>query len=206
VVALVIAGFICRDGAAQEGVRAEAHEAAVHAPHEEAHGAGPNPLAVDPDLAIWTGVVFLLLFLLLSWFAWPQIAAAVDERERRIVENIKAAEAKHEDAKRLLTEHEAKLAAAAGEVRALLEEARRDAEHTKASIVADARKAADDEKLRALRDIERAKDGAIHELAVATANTAVELAGKVIRDKLTPEQNNQLIRDAISKLGAPSNN
>jgi F-type H+-transporting ATPase subunit b len=191
---------------AQEGVRVEAEEAARHAAEEEAHGAGPNPLAVDPDLAIWTGVVFLLLFAILSWFAWPQIAAAVDERERRIIENIKAAEAKHEEAKRLLAEHEAKLAAAAGEVRALLEEARRDAEHTKASIVADARKAAEDEKVRALRDIERAKDGAIHELAVASANTAVELAAKVIREKLTPDQNNQLIRDAMSKLGAPSNN
>jgi F-type H+-transporting ATPase subunit b len=206
VIALAIAGTNGQIAAAQEGVHAEAEAAAEHGAAEEAHGTGPNPLAVDPDLAIWTGVVFLLLFLILSWFAWPQIAAAVDERERRILETIKAAEAKHEDAKRLLAEHEAKLAAAAGEVRALLEEARRDAEHTKASIVADARKAAEDEKVRALRDIERAKDGAIHDLAVASANTAVELAGKVIRDKLTPEQNNQLIRDAMSKLGAPSTN
>jgi F-type H+-transporting ATPase subunit b len=192
---------------AQEGIEAEAHEAAQHAVEEEAHGAGPNPLAVDPDLAIWTGVVFLLLFLILSWFAWPQIAAAVDERERRIADNIKAAAEKHEDAKRLLAQHEAKLAAAAGEVRALLEEARRDAEHTKASIVADARKAAEEEKARAVRDIGRAKDGAIQELAVASANVAIDLAGKVIRDKLTAEQNNQLIRDAMSKLGAaPSKN
>jgi F-type H+-transporting ATPase subunit b len=190
-----------------EGVRGEAAAAAEHAAELEAHGEGPNPLAVDPDLAIWTGVVFLLLFFILSWFAWPQIAAAVDERERRIADNIRAAEQKHEDAKRLLTEHEAKLAAAAGEVRALLDEARRDAEHTKSSIVADARKAAEDEKVRALRDIERAKDGAIHELAIASANVAVDLAGKVIRDKLTPEQNNQLIRDALAKFsGAPSNN
>jgi F-type H+-transporting ATPase subunit b len=190
-----------------EGVRGEAIAAAEHAAELEAHGEGPNPLAVDPDLAIWTGVIFLLLFGILSVFAWPQIAAAVDERERRIADNIRAAEQKHEDAKRLLAEHEAKLAAAAGEVRALLDEARRDAEHTKSSIVADARKAAEDEKVRALRDIERAKDGAIHELAIASANVAVDLAGKVIRDKLTPEQNNQLIRDALAKFsGAPSNN
>jgi F-type H+-transporting ATPase subunit b len=163
-------------------------------------------MAFGPDLAIFSAIVFLLLLAILGKFAWPQIVAALDERERKIADNIKAAEGKHEEAKRLLAEHEAKLAAAAGEVRALLEEARRDAEHTKASIVADARKAAEDEKVRALRDIERAKDGAIHELAVASANTAVELAGKVIRDKLTPEQNNQLIREAMSKLGAPSNN
>lgn len=181
--------------------------AAGHAEGGAEHSAGPNPLAVDPDLAIWTGVVFVLLFTFLSWFAWPQISAAVDERERRIADNIKAAEAKHEEAKRLLVDHEARLAATAGEVRALLEEARRDAEHTKSSIVAEARKAADEEKSRALRDIERAKDGAIHELAVVSANVAVDLAGKVIREKLTPDQNNQLVRDALAKLAAaPSSN
>jgi F-type H+-transporting ATPase subunit b len=195
------------EGAQEEGAHAEAETAAHHAADAEDHAGGPNPLAVDPDLAIWTGVVFLLLFAILSVFAWPQIAAAVDERDRRIADNIRAAEQKHEEAKRLLAEHEAKLAAAAGEVRALLDEARRDAEHTKSSIVAEARKAAEDEKVRALRDIERAKDGAIHELAIASANVAVDLAGKVIRDKLTPEQNNQLVRDALAKFsGAPSNN
>lgn len=183
------------------------HAAEQATDESAAHSEGPNPLAIDPDLAIWTGVVFLMLFAFLSRFAWPQIASAVDERERRIADNIKAAEAKHEDAKRLLAEHEAKLTATAGEVRALLEEARRDAEHTKSSIVAEARKAADDEKSRALRDIERAKDGAIHELAVVSANVAVDLAGKVIREKLTPDQNNQLVRDALTKLSAaPSNN
>jgi F-type H+-transporting ATPase subunit b len=195
----------CR--AQEEGEHAEAQATGEHAAESAEHGGGPNPLAVDPDLAIWTGVVFLLLFAILSFFAWPQIAAAVDERERRIADNIRAAEQKHEDAKRLLAEHQAKLAAAAGEVRALLDEARRDAEHTKSSIVADARKAAEDEKTRALRDIERAKNGAIHELALASANVAIDLAGKVIRDKLTPEQNNQLVRDALAKFsGAPSNN
>jgi F-type H+-transporting ATPase subunit b len=191
-----------------EAETGDAHAAAAGAAHDAAgHAAGPNPMAFGPDLAIFSMIVFLLLLAILSWFAWPQIVAALDERERKIADNIRAAEQKHEDAKRLLVEHEAKLSAAAGEVRALLDEARRDAEHTKSSIVADARKAADDEKVRALRDIERAKDGAIHELAIASANVAVDLAGKVIRDKLTPEQNNQLVREALSKLSAtPSNN
>ncbi len=183
-------------------------EAIEHAAEAAEHGGGPNPLAVDPDLAIWTGVVFLLLFGILSYFAWPQIAAAVDERERRIMENIQAADVKHEEAKRLLAEHEARLATAAGEVRALLDEARRDAEHTKSSIVAEARKAAEDERNRALRDIQRAKEGAIHELAVTSANTAVDLARKVVREKLSADEQNALVRDALGKLTttAPSTN
>jgi F-type H+-transporting ATPase subunit b len=187
---------------------AQEEHAADHAAATDDHAGGPNPLAVDPDLAIWTGVVFLVLFLVLSKFAWPQIVAALDERERKIADNIAAAQARHEDAKRLLAEHEAKLAAAAGEVRALLEEARRDADHTRKSIEAKGHQAAQDELARVLREIERAKDGAIQDLAVASANVAIELARKVVGEQLTPQKQSQLVREALGKLtvAAPSKN
>src|SRR4051794_39249210 len=77
---------------------------------EAEHESGPNPLAFDPDLAIFTGIVFLLLVGILGKFAWPQITAALDERERKIEANIVAAQSQNDEAKRLLAEHEAKLA------------------------------------------------------------------------------------------------
>jgi len=194
-------------GLAQEDTQAEAAEA-EHEVHAAEDAGGPNPLAVDPDLAVWTAVVFLLLFVILSYFAWPQIAAAVDERERRIADSIAAAEAKHEKAKQLLAEHEAKLAATAGEVRALLEEARRDAEHTRKSIAAKGDQDAKAALERAMREIDRAKDGAIHELAITSANVAIELARKVVREKLSPDEQNKLVREALGKLttATPSEN
>jgi F-type H+-transporting ATPase subunit b len=184
------------------------HAADAHAAAAEGQDAGPNPLGIDLDLAVWTLVVFILLFLVLKRFAWPQIVEALEERERKIADNIAAAEARHEDAKRLLAEHEAKLAAAAGEVRELLEEARRDAEHTRKSIAAKGHQDAQDELQRALREIGRAKDAAVQELAVASANVAIDLARKVVREQLTPDQQNQLVREALGKLAAaaPSTN
>ena len=187
---------------------------AKNAAHAEAeHGtagkhAQPNPLAVDPDLAIWTVVIFVLLFAVLRAFAWPQISAALEERERKIADNIAAAEARHADAKRLLAEHEAKLAAAAGEVREMLEEARRDAEHTRKTIEAKGHQAAQDELARALREIERAKDGALQDMAEKSVNVAIDLAGKMIRAKLTSDEQGQIVRDALSTLSAatPSKN
>jgi F-type H+-transporting ATPase subunit b len=202
VVALCGSMLMARTVAAQhvdEAGQTAAEKAAVEAEESEASG-DPNPLAFRTDLAIWTLVVFVVLFGLLSYFAWPQIAAALDERERKIAENIAAAEAQLADAKRVLADHEARLAAAAGEVRALLEEARRDAEHTKSSIIAEARKAAEGEKERAILEIDRAKDGALHELAVHAANTAIDLAKTVTARELSTERNNELIRDAMAKL------
>ncbi len=159
-----------------QNVRADARLAAEEAMAEEEGGSGPNPLAVDPDLAIWTLVIFALLFAILAKFAWPQIAAAVDERERKIAATIAAADAKLEDAKRVLAEHEAKLAATAGEIREMLDEARRDADAARKRIEEEGRKAAGEEIARATREIQRAKEGAIQELAVASANTAIDLA------------------------------
>jgi F-type H+-transporting ATPase subunit b len=204
---MVAAALICLLSAGRPSIAAEPeHEKAVQAEAEKLVES-PNPLAVDPDLAIWTVVVFLLLLFVLGKFAWPQITAALEERERKIADNIAAAEARLNDAKRVLAEHEAKLAAAAGEVRALLDEARRDAEHTKKSIEAEGQKAAKEELDRALREIHRARDAAVQDLAVSSANVAIDLAKKVIREQLTPEKNNEIVRDAIAKLAPqPSNN
>jgi F-type H+-transporting ATPase subunit b len=185
-----------------------AEQAAEHDAHEAEAAGDPNPLNFKGDLAFWTLIVFLILFALLSKFAWPQISAALEEREKKITDSIAAAEAKHEEAKRLLAEHEAKLAATAGEVRALLEEARRDAEHTRKSIAAKGDQDAKAALERALREIDRAKDGAIHELAITSANVAIELARKVVREKLSQEEQNKLVREALGKLTAaePSSN
>jgi F-type H+-transporting ATPase subunit b len=160
------------------------------------------------DLAIYTFVVFLLLLAILSYLAWPKISEALLEREKRIEGAIADAQAKHEEAKRLLAEHEAKLAGAAAEVKAMLDEARRDAEATKSEIIAEARAAAKQEHDRAKRDIEVALDGATKHLAETSANLAVELAGKAIRETIQPAKQQELVREALVKLAAaaPSKN
>jgi F-type H+-transporting ATPase subunit b len=177
--------------------------------HDVAHGnAGEqleDPTEFRSDLAIYTFVVFILLLAILGKLAWPKISAALEERERRIEANIAAAEAKHEEAKRLLAEHEARLATAAGEVRALLEEARRDAEAAREQILTDARKAAQAERDRAVRDIDTAANQALKNLAETSANLAVELAGKVIRESINPAKQQELVRHALERMNATNN-
>jgi F-type H+-transporting ATPase subunit b len=201
---LVVATSLLSGIVHAQGVEADARAAAEEAAVEEEGGGGPNPLAVDPDLAIWTLVVFALLFAILKKFAWPQIAAAVDERERKIAATIAAADARLEEARRILAEHEAKLAATAGEVREMLDEARRDAEVTKRRIEEDGRKAASEEVARAAREIDRAKDSALQELAVRSATLAIELGERVVREQLqiSPEHQARIVRDALEKLSA----
>jgi F-type H+-transporting ATPase subunit b len=168
----------------------------------------PNPLVFKTDLAIWTFVVFLLLFFVLKKFAWGPISDSLDRREHHIAENIEAAKRTHEDAKQLLSQYEKQLASAADQVRAMLDEARHDAENTKQQIVAEAKSAAQAEHERAMRDIRTATDAAVNELSQHSADLAVELAGKIISAKITPEERSRLLQDSLTKFAAaaPSRN
>ena len=101
-----------------------------------------------------------------------------------------------------------RLAEAADEVRGMLEEARRDADVTRQTIVAEARKAADEEKVRAKHEIQLAKDDALSQIAEKAGELAVEVAGKFLRGKLGPEDQARLVRDSVASIGtgAPSVN
>lgn len=190
------------DSALGQDNQEEAH------PPAAAESEGANPLAVDIDLGLWTAVVFGVLLLVLWKVAWGPIVEALEAREEGINSNIAAAENAHQEAKQLLAQHEAKLAGAADEVRGLLEEARRDAEATKASIVAEARDAADAERRRALREIESARAGAIKDLAEHSAHLAIDLASKVIRQDITQERQGEIVREAVGRIASsePSSN
>jgi len=196
--------FAAEHGSAEEHAGETVAGEAAAGDHAEAGEDRVNPLGFDPDLAIFTAIVFGCLVFMLGKFAWPTISAALVEREKRIEANIADAEAMNVEAKNMLAQHEAKLATAADQVRELLDEARRDAEHTKTQIIAQAKELAGQERERAVRDVKRAADHAMQDLAESSANLAVDLAGKVVRQNITPDQQAALVREALGKLASSS--
>ncbi len=193
----------------------DGHAAVAHEGHGE-HGHGPeighnlpagvaakdfeSPAWFQTDLALWSFAVFVLLMLLLSRFAWKPIMEGLAKREQGIADMITATQRSHDDAKRMLASYERRLAEASDEVRGLLEEARRDAEATKQSIVAEARRAADDEQARAKREIGLATDDALSKIAERAGELAVDVAGKFLRQKLSSDDQQQLIRDSVASI------
>jgi len=168
--------------------------------HAQEHTVNPNPLTLDPDLAIVTAIVFLLLLLILAKYAWGPIVEALDNRERGIADQLDEARQINEQAKKMSADYESKLAAAADEVRSLLDEARRDAELTKQRVVAEAQEAAAAERDRALREIELAKYNALHELSDKSVTEAFHLAGNVVRRELSREDHSDLIQDTLERF------
>ena len=179
----------------------EDHEHAGDDHGDGAHAAvNPNPLEVDPDLAIVTLIIFLVLIGILYKFAWGPIMAGLHHRESHIAQEISAAEARHQDAKKMLADYQTQLAKAGDEVRAMIDGAKKDAEAMKVGIIADAQKAASDEKQRAVREIETAKNSAIGEIAEKTVNMAFRVASDAVRREIKPDDHRNLIEDAIKQF------
>jgi len=175
-----------------------------------AHGEGEvdmNPLDPKRDLALWTGVVFLVLLAVLWKFAWGPIARGLETREQGIADQIQQADESNRQAKELLGQYEQKLADSKDEVREMLAQARQDAEKTGREMIDQAREDADSERQRALEQIDTAAAGAMKELAEHSANLAVELAGKIVQAELKPDDHAKLIRRTVGDFATkPSGN
>lgn len=194
--------WIALSGGSAAAIEREPTDAAhdAHVEHLGAEGANADPSEIKGDLAIFSFVVFLLLLGILSKFAWGPISRGLEQREHHIAGQIAAAERANQEAKAMLADYERKLASAADEVRAILDEARRDAAHTQQEILAQAKADAATEMDRAKREVETAKDQALRELAETSANLAVELAGKIIRTRLDPHQHAELVGEALARF------
>jgi len=176
----------------------------AHAAEEagaEAHGK-PNLFEAPPDLAIVSAIVFLIFLGVLTKFAWKPLAAGLDTRERRIRDDIAAAEEGRLKAERMLAEHAAKLDRVQDEVRAILAEARRDAEVARQNIVSDANAEAEATKSRAVGEIERARDQALKELFDVMATRVADATEHVLGRGLSDGDQQRLIDEAINSFAA----
>jgi len=190
---------------------ADPEHAGEHTAGEHGHGAhiGEKDVNTDPaelkaDLAIYTLVVFLLLFFLLWTFAWKPISQALDQRAEGIRKNIADAAAANQKAEQLLAEHQKQLDHAQIEVKEILAEARRDADHTKQDIIATAQREAEATRNRAVNDIERARDAALKDLFDHMSGQ-VELAIEhVLGRGLTGEDQSRLIDEALAQFAEQS--
>lgn len=161
-----------------------------------------SPAEFRSDLAIWSFAVFLLLMLLLTAIAWKPIMQGLEKREQGIADMIAATQASNEDAKKLLASYERRLAEASEEVKSMLDDARRDADSMRQTIVAEARQAAEDEKERARQEIGMARDDALAQLAEKAGDLAVGVAEKFLREKISADDQARLVRESVAGLSS----
>jgi F-type H+-transporting ATPase subunit b len=162
---------------------------------EGGHGGG----AVIPP-TVWGILVFLTVLVILWRKAFPPILQALEKRAQLIRESLEAAERARKEAAEAATRQEDAMEKARVEARAIIEEGKADAHRVKDKIVEDAKREAGELVARARREIDLAKDNAVDELHRQAVDLSMEIASKVIRKTLRPEDHRELIADSIKRF------
>jgi F-type H+-transporting ATPase subunit b len=167
---------------------------------ETAVAAKPGLLTPQGGLMFWTLVVFALVFVVLSKFAFGPITKAVNDREQALVDAIESARKDRSDAAKLLDDHRKQIEGARDEAQRFIAEGRAQAEKMKSDML-DATHAQQAELLeRARRDIDAEKTKAIDELRREAIDLALAGAGKVIEKNLDDAQNRKLVESYLASI------
>jgi F-type H+-transporting ATPase subunit b len=160
----------------------------------------PNLLSPNYGLMFWTLIIFVVLAIVLSKFAFGPITRSVEAREHALEEAINAAKRDREEAARLLAEHRAALDASRGEAQKLIADARVAAERVRAELIEQAHAEQSNMLARARQDIEAEKSRAIAQLRREAVDLAIAGAGKVIEKNLDQASNRQLVESFLASV------
>jgi F-type H+-transporting ATPase subunit b len=166
----------------------------------EGGSGGGNNLTPNGGLMIWTLVIFLVLLVVLSKYAFRPITAAVAAREKALEDALEQAKRDRVEAATHLAEQRQLLERAHGDAQRLLVEARSAGDSVRQQMLAQthvqqqellerARKEIDDERLRAIADLRR-----------EAVDLAILGAGKVIEKNLDDATNRKLVDDFLAGL------
>jgi F-type H+-transporting ATPase subunit b len=156
---------------------------------------------VTPDIGLifWSTLFFLILLFVLGKFAWPSILSAVNARNESIRNALDAAEKAKKEMAQLQADNEKILAEAKSERDALMKEAK----DLKERIIAEAKEQAGIEANKMIQQaresIRSEKAAAISDLKQQVAGLSVQIAEKILRDKLKETKAQKELVDKIIK-------
>ena len=145
---------------------------------------------VTPEigLIIWQTVVFALVLLVLRQFVWRPILGALKSREFQIEDSLRAAEQAKDEMEQIKMDNEY-----------MLYEARMERDHMIKDATTVANKIKDDAKADTFRitekmvsdakaEIENEKKAAMEEMRNLVSSLSVEIAEKILREKLKDDK------------------
>lgn len=151
-------------------------------------------------------LVFVIVFLILWKFGFPAIVKMIDERKAYIDESLCKAKEANDKLKNIQKEGEAMLQEARDKQAAIM----REAASTRDAIVEKAQAKANDEGARILAEakaeIDSQKQAAIRDIRTQVAELSVQIAEKILREKLAAsDKQNALIDKLLDEVSSDNN-
>lgn len=147
-------------------------------------------------------IAFLIIWVVLAKFAWPQILSMMDERGKRIQESLDEAETTKKKAIASRKEYDELVTDARRKSADIVLEARKDAEAERARIIEAAHKEAEDIIAKAHANAEDERN-AIYAAAASIADLSVSVASKIVGETLDQDgEQRRLIERYVKEAGS----
>lgn len=143
---------------------------------------------------------FLLLVFLLAKFAYRPLMQVLEDRQKKIADNIDSAERERKDAQQLKMEYQQQLAQARSQAQVIVEKAEKLAEEAKEEILKDARAESARILKNAQAEVARERALALAQLKNEVVVLSMAAATKIIDKNIDTEANAMLISNFIEKL------
>jgi F-type H+-transporting ATPase subunit b len=155
-------------------------------------------------LLFWMLVMFGIVLLILKKFAWKPILKALSDRETSIRDALLSADTAKKEMEKLKADNEVIMAEARAEKEKIVQEARQIRE----KLISEAKNEANEEAKKILKsarkDIDNEKVSAIAEVKNKVAELSIEIAEKILREKLADTREQKSIIERLVKEIMPN--
>jgi len=156
-------------------------------------------------ISITSLAVFLIAFGFLYVKVWPVIIKGLDERNAKILGEIKAAEDARKQAKASQAEFEKRLGEAREEATRLIAQARSEAQRQAESLRSKMEQEMQERTQRATAEIEGAKRQAMLDVHAQTAALATAIASRILKREITATDQQRLVDESLRDLAGSRN-
>ena len=155
---------------------------------------------VQWETYVWTLLIFVTLVLILRRLAWKPLLEAVEAREKRIADSLQKADEVQKAAGEIAARQEAALAEAHGKAKAVLDEARLQAEDYRKRETGKAHEEASAFLDRAKKEIALEEGRAREALRKEVVDLTLEAASRVLERDLTGEDEKRLAGQMVDEI------
>lgn len=162
-------------------------------------------LSPNAGVMFWTLIIFVVLLVILSRYAFKPLTAAVEAREKHLEEMIQSAKADRDEAARLLAEQQKALDASRADAQRVVAESRITAEKLRNEMMEQTKVQQRELLDRARGEIDNERKRAITDLRREAVDLALAGASKLVERNLDDQTNRKIVESFLASAPVGGN-
>jgi len=157
-------------------------------------------IEVFQSLIFWSVISFAVLFFFLKKFAFPPILSALDEREKKIRDDIQESEKLKQDVEEIKVDLEEKLKAAHEKAETIVQLAQDEAKKLQEKTVQETEVKVKQVQREAEQEIESSRNKLLQEIRSYTATLTIASAENFLKKTMDDTDKKRLVDDSIEQV------